>query len=188
LRFRGFVALVQSDLRRHTGAGDLPAFLRCMLEEPGFACTFWLRAVTWLRAEDSSLRLLWPLAGLFKHRLEHKYGVSFNASTPIGPGFRLVHVYSVGVSENSSIGCNCTMMHEVTLGEVERGPRKGSPQIGDDVFIGAGAKILGRITIGSNVAIGANAVVTKDVPDNAVVGGVPATILSYGGAAELTKH
>ena len=70
----------------------------------------------------------------------------------------------------------------VILGEVNRGVRKGSPFIGDNVYIGAGAKVLGSVTVGSNVAIGANAVVTKDVPDSAVVAGVPAVILDDGSA------
>lgn len=183
--FRDYVQIVQSDLYRNAGACDLSAFVKCMVQQPGFACTFWLRTVAWLRSERSALRFLMPFAGLAKHHLEHKYGVSIRASTPIGPGFHLVHVPSVGVSPGSTIGRNCSIMHEVTIGEVKRGPRKGSPSIGDGVFIGAGAKVIGCITVGSNVAIGANAVVINDVPDNAVVGGVPATILSFDGAANL---
>ena len=158
-----------------------------MFTEQAFVCTFWLRAVAWLRTERSALRVLLPFAGLIKRHLGRKYGVYISSLTPIGPGFYLVHVDGVGVDEACTIGCNVTMMHEVTLGEVKRGPRKGSPIIGDGAFIGAGAKVLGGITIGSNVAIGANAVVTKDVPDNAVVGGVPATVLSFDGAAGLVE-
>ena len=68
------------------------------------------------------------------------------------------------------------------LGQQNRGPTMGSPIVGDRVFIAAGAKIIGRIKLGNDLVIGANAVVTKDVPDNAVVGGIPAKVLSLKGS------
>jgi serine O-acetyltransferase len=70
----------------------------------------------------------------------------------------------------------------VTLGQSNRGERRGSPVIGDNVFIGAGAKIFGMIKVGNNAAIGANCVVTKDVPENGVVVGVPGRIISMNGS------
>lgn len=186
--FRGFVHIVRSDLYRQTGASSLSTLVIRMFREPAAACTFWMRAVAWLRSERSALRLLVPIAGLVKQHLERKYDVSIPASVPIGPGLHVVHHHGgVGVSPRCTIGRNCTINGGVFLGDVNRGAHAGAPSIGDDVFIGAGAKIIGRITVGSNVAIGANAVVTKDVPDNAVVGGVPATVLSLNGAAGLTR-
>jgi len=80
------------------------------------------------------------------------------------------------------IGKNCNISHQVTLGIANRGTHKGVPIIGDNVYIGPGAKIIGDINIGNNVAIGANCVVTKDVPDNAVVVGVPGKVISYEGS------
>ena len=70
----------------------------------------------------------------------------------------------------------------VTIGQVNRGKYQGVPTIGNGVYIGPGAKVIGKISIGSNVAIGANAVVTTDVPDNACVAGVPARVISMDGA------
>jgi serine O-acetyltransferase len=185
--FRDFVQIVQSDLERHVEARDLSAFMARMFKEPAFVCSFWLRAVVWLRSERSALGLLMPLAGLIKQHVERKYGVSVPASARIGPGLYVVHVGGIAVSPACTIGRNCTILPGVILGEVNRGARTGSPTIGDDVYIGAGAKVLGGVVVGSNVAIGANAVVTKDVPDNAVVAGVPATILSFDGSAGLAK-
>lgn len=87
-----------------------------------------------------------------------------------GPGFVLVH--STGVVINGAVrgGRDVKIEHQVTIG-AERGL---SPVLGDDLFIGAGAKIVGQVTIGSGVRIGANAVVVKDVPDNMTAVGVPA--------------
>ena len=71
------------------------------------------------------------------------------------------------------------MFNGVTIGSAQRGGL--APRVGNDVIICTGAKLIGNITIGNNAVIGAGAVVTKDVPDNAVVGGVPAKILSMDG-------
>ena len=74
-------------------------------------------------------------------------------------------LYGIIVSHNAIIGENCTIFHQVTIGE----GRGGAPIIGDNVLIGAGAKLIGDIHIGDNVKIGAGCVVTDDVPDNATV-------------------
>lgn len=81
------------------------------------------------------------------------------------------------VSHYASIGKHVWIAQQVTIGQAQH--KNVAPKIGDYVFIGAGAKIIGDITIGNNVTIGANAVVTHDVPDNCVVGGVPAKIIKY---------
>lgn len=72
-------------------------------------------------------------------------------------------------------------MQQVTIGRSLGGRRSGIPTIGNNVFVAAGAKIIGNITIGDNVVIGANAVCVNDIPDNSIVGGVPARILNNEG-------
>jgi len=97
------------------------------------------------------------------------------AGIPILPhGF-----HGVFISQNAVIGKNVTIFHQVTIGSIQTEDSKhpGSPTIGNNVIIGVGAKILGGITIGNNVKIGANSVVVKDIPDNAVVVGVPGKII-----------
>ncbi|MBE6568749.1 MAG: serine acetyltransferase [Ruminococcaceae bacterium] len=79
---------------------------------------------------------------------------------------RLPHgLNGIIVSHNAAIGRNCTIFHQVTIGE----GKDGAPTLGDNVSIGAGAKIIGGVHIGNNVKIGAGCVVTKDVPDGATV-------------------
>lgn len=74
-------------------------------------------------------------------------------------------LYGIFVSHNAIIGKNCTIFHQVTIGE----GKNGAPIIGDNVLIGAGAKIIGNVHIGNNAKIGVNAVIVHDVPDGAVV-------------------
>lgn len=88
------------------------------------------------------------------------FGAQFS-SVPILPH----GLYGIIVSHNAVIGKNCVIFHQVTIGE----GKGGAPTIGDNVFIGAGAKIIGNIKIGSNVTIGAGAVVVEDIPNGATV-------------------
>jgi len=92
----------------------------------------------------------------------------------IGKDMHIIHPLSIVIHPKTIIGDNVGIMHEVTLGS--RGTY-AAPVIGNNVFIGAGAKILGEITIGDNVDIGANSVVLTDVPPNCLVVGVPGRII-----------
>ena len=100
------------------------------------------------------------------------WGASF-ATPPILPHL----LNGIIVSYGAKIGENCKICQQVTIGrDSGSGTHAGEPTIGNNVFIGAGAKIVGKITIGDNVRIGANAVVCRDVPSNCTVVGVPGKI------------
>lgn len=88
------------------------------------------------------------------------YGAQFHSIPHLPHG-----LYGIVVSHNASIGSNACIYHQVTIGE----GKGGAPTIGDNCYIGAGAKILGGIHIGNNVRIGANCIVTTDIPDNTTV-------------------
>ena len=100
----------------------------------------------------------------------------------IGEGLFLGHRNIV--IGNSVIGNNASFHADVTIGGAGRGTDHGTPVIGDSVYFGAGAKVIGKLKVGNNVLIAANAVVVKNVPDNAVVGGVPAKVLNYNGSSD----
>jgi len=104
-------------------------------------------------------------------------GISLPAKCEIGPGLRIHHFGEIVIHDSIKIGANATLYHGVTLG-VKHDEDVQGPVIGNNVYIGAGAKILGDIKIGDNVTIGANAVVLCDVPDNATAIGVPARIVA----------
>ncbi len=92
----------------------------------------------------------------------------------IGGGWVLMHGYGVVLNGGAKIGRNCTMFHGVTIGTTDM---KTFPVIGDNVLIGAGAKILGGIRVGNNVKIGAGAIVVRDVPDHSTMVGLKARII-----------
>lgn len=106
----------------------------------------------------------------------------------IGKGLYLGHYFGIVINEDVIMGCNINLSNDVTIGQTNRGGRKGVPILGNNIYIGPGARIIGKVVIGNNVAIGANAVVTHDVPDNAVVAGVPARIISYSGSVGYVNN
>ena len=111
-----------------------------------------------------------------------KYGISIPHQTSIGSGFYIGHFGGIVVNYKTKIGNNCNISQNVTIGRANRGKKTGCPTLGDNIYIGPGAAIIGKINIGNNVAIGANCVVTHDIPDNAVVVGVPGKVISMAGS------
>ncbi len=106
----------------------------------------------------------------------HFTGIEIHPGAQIGRGLFIDHGMGVVVGQTVVIGNNVTLFQGVTLGGTGKEKGKRHPTIGDNVVIGAGAKVLGNITIGDNVQIGANAVVVKEVPPNCTVVGVPGRI------------
>lgn len=102
-------------------------------------------------------------------------GVEIHPGATIGRRFFIDHGMGIVIGETAEIGDGVMLYHGVTLGGQVRTQTKRHPTVEDDVVIGAGAKVLGPITIGKGSAIGANAVVTKDVPANHIAVGIPAT-------------
>ncbi len=108
-------------------------------------------------------------------------GIEIHPGASIGPGLFIDHGMGVVVGETAVIGNNVTLFQGVTLGGTGKEQGKRHPNIGDNVVIGAGAKVLGNITVGENSYVGANAVVLKDVPPNSTVVGVPGRIAKQDG-------
>ncbi|MDQ4502292.1 serine O-acetyltransferase EpsC [Sinomonas sp. ASV322] len=102
-------------------------------------------------------------------------GIEIHPGATIGRRFFIDHGMGVVIGETSEIGEDVMIYHGVTLGGRSLAKVKRHPTIGDGVTIGAGAKVLGPITIGAGSAVGANAVVVKDAPPNSIVTGIPAT-------------
>lgn len=123
-------------------------------------------------------RHLFFLARLVSQISRFITGIEIHPGAKIGSGLFIDHGMGVVIGETAEIGDNVTIFHGVTLGGTGKDKGKRHPTVGNNVVIGAGAKVLGPIKIGDGAKIGANAVVLKDVPVNATAVGIPArTIL-----------
>ena len=103
-------------------------------------------------------------------------GIEIHPGAKIGKKLFIDHGMGIVIGETTTIGNNCTIYHGVTLGGTGKDKYKRHPDIGDNVIIGCGAKVLGPIKIGNNVRIGANSVVLKEVPSGVTIVGIPGTI------------
>lgn len=111
-------------------------------------------------------------------------GCVIGRNTEFGPGFVLMHPVGVVINSGVKGGKNIVIESGVVIGSARNGLPVQVPRLGDNIFIGSGAKVLGGILIGNNVTIGANAVVIKNVPDGATVVGIPARVVKINGEKE----
>lgn len=176
-------ALILSDLYRYAGDVRLGSFLKHYLFTPGFKYTTVMRLCGYLKGRGWGRVTLYPPLKLLLLRYRYKYGIAIPEYTRVGAGLFINRFGNIMINGDAVIGANCNITHGSMLGQLNRGPRAGCPVLGDEVFLAAGCKVIGNIRLGSRAAVGANAVVTKDVPDDGVVGGIPAKLLSTGGSA-----
>jgi serine O-acetyltransferase len=142
-----------------------------LLAYPGLHAIWFHRAAHWLW--DYGLKL--P-GRVVSHLGRWLTGIEIHPGAIIGPGFFIDHGMGVVIGETAEIAENVTLYHGVTLGGTSWNKGKRHPTLEHDVVVGAGAKILGPITVGARSRIGANAVVVKDVPADSVVVGVPGRV------------
>ena len=181
--------LWRADLYRHLGGqSGFRAGVRAYRLVPGFRFMFWLRLAAMTRASSGLWAVPHLAARLMHRRLRFKYGISIPYQTSIGPGFYIGHFGGIVINEAAVIGRNVNISQGVTIGQANRGLRQGVPVIGEGVYLGPGAVIVGAVNIGKGSAIGANAVVTRDLCENAVAVGIPATIISTEGSAGYVDH
>lgn len=145
--------------------------------EPGTIAVIVYRFGRWTRSVKiplvkQLLRLIYILA---KAVVVMGFGIYIPSKANIGKGFTIHNFSGIFICE-ATIGENFIVFQNVTVGHLRGQP--APPLLGDNVFLGAGAKVLGSVKIGNNVAVGANSVVISDVPDNCTVMGVPARIIS----------
>lgn len=162
------------------GVGKILKIAKLYFCSIGFHYTYWMRLSCYL----STRKYLFPIYLLGRLRLthiSHNSGIQIDPKTQIDKGFYIGHFGTIVINGRSILGKNINISPGVNIGQANRGEHKGTAVIGDNVYIGPGAKIVGAVHIGNNVCIGANAVVTHDVPDNACVAGVPAQIISMKG-------
>lgn len=160
---------VQAFCRQRTGG--MPRKLIACLRSPGLQAVLCYRFGHWLLSRNRALRLLLePLFLIFNLYIQVCWGIELERAARIGPGFIIAHFGGITLSGAALIGANFNLCQCTTIGLAGAGAREGAPVIGNDVYVAPGARLFGKITIGNNVKIGANTVIHRDVPDNAVVG------------------
>jgi serine O-acetyltransferase len=149
---------------------DLRTLVRGLLSQ-GFQAIFVYRVFHWFYERGIPTQ---PLRFFVERFIEMTTGISIPAEVQIGKGLRIHHFGGIIIHSEAVIGEGCTLYHGATLGDL--GGWGGAPLIGNDVLIGAGAKILGNVDIGDHCRIGANAVVRTSVPPYCIAVGVPAVV------------
>lgn len=151
-------------------------FLQPLLYFKGFQAIQAHRVANWLWRDDRK-----DLAYFIQMRVSEQFGVDIHPAAKIGQGIMIDHAHSVVIGETAVVGDNVSMLHSVTLGGTGKEDDIRHPTIGDGVLIGAGAKVLGDITVGSCSRIAAGSVVLQDVPPCKTVAGVPAKVVGKAG-------
>ena len=160
---------IQAVLERDPAARTAIEVLCCY---PGLHAIWGHRIAHWMWTHRIKL-----LARLVSHVARGVTGIEIHPGAKVGPGFFVDHGMGVVIGETAEVGADVTLYHGVTLGGTSLLKEKRHPTLEEHVVVGAGAKILGAITIGHDSRIGANAVVVKSVPPNSVVVGVPGEVV-----------
>lgn len=170
---KGFFASLRRDVRsvlqRDPAARN---WVEVVLVYPGLHAIWSHRISHWLWTHHMKLPGRW-----LSQITRNMTGIEIHPGAIIGRGLFIDHGMGVVIGETAEIGIDVTLYHGVTLGGTSLAKGKRHPTIADRVVIGAGAKVLGAITVGADSRIGANAVVVKSVPENSVVVGVPGQII-----------
>lgn len=188
MKWRELCTCLRADLYRCSARTNIGALIKYVLVGASFKFIFWMRLCKYLHEKSFLWGPVYYPARIILNHYMLKFGLQVSFYADIGPGLLMGHYGGIVVSGEAKIGKNCNLSQGVTIGVAGRDANRGFPVIGDNVYIAANAVIVGAITVGNNVAIGANCVVTKDVPDNAVVVGVPGKVISDKGSREFVNR
>jgi serine O-acetyltransferase len=165
----GFWALVREDLVANGGDRT----------RPGYRAMFMYRLGVWrMGLRPKIIRAPFSLLYRYLHRrVRNVYGIELHYTTKIGRRFRIAHQGAIVIHEHATIGDDCTIRQGATIGAAGDYSEEKAPVIGNGVSIGAGAMVLGKVTVGDGATIGPNAVVTMNVPAGAIATATPARII-----------
>jgi len=184
-----FQTVIRADLWRYYGRDDRTAFWKAFRKIPGFRFSYFLRKCQAARHRPRWLRIASTLPyRLLLDHYRYRYGFEIAVESKIGPGLYIGHFGRLVVHPQCQLGSNVNLSPGVVIGQTNRGRRQGVPVIGNCVWIGSNAVVVGGIKVGNHVMIAPGAYVNFDVPDNAVVVGNPGQIVSYGGTDRYVEH
>lgn len=165
--------LLKADLYRINGADDAREFLSNWWTNPAFVYVMWFRIAQAARRHPLWRILIYPIARWRLGCCHYRTGIRIPLSVKAGPGLLIGHWGAVWISPECSFGANCSLGNGINIGGAGGSGKRGVPKLGDNVFIGPGAKLSEPITIGQEAAVMANTVVATDVPPGAIALGVP---------------
>ena len=166
--------IVKSDLYRYTNKEYTVSSFLTTLRIPGFRYLFFLRMAAFAKKKS----IPWFFYRMILRNYSYKFGYQIPFSTKIGEGFFIGHFGTIVVNDKTVIGKNCNISPGVTIGQANRGKLEGTPVIGNNVWMGTNALIVGNIHIGNDVLIAPGAFVNFDVPDHSMVIGNPGKIIA----------
>lgn len=169
------IRTIKADLFRRQGKSSNKDLLSALFRVPQFKLVYLKRKCEYFSNKN---RMMYYLYRFLYEKYQIKYNTQIPALTKIGIGFVIGHYGGIVINPATVIGKNVNVFNGVLIGAEFRGRRKGTPVIGNEVWIGSNAVLIGSIQIGNNVLIAPNSYVNFDVPDNSVVIGNPAKIVN----------
>ncbi len=177
--YKELLFLWNADCYRYKGKRGWKQIIFTLFKRRSYRIIFLFRLCKYLKAKNMILYL--PVYFMYRFVCAF-YNVDLPVVTDAGPGLYMFHCYGIVINGDTIIGSNCNISHGVSIGKASRGKRIGTATIGNNVYLGPGAKIVGRVHIGDHAVIGANAVVVEDVPEKAVLANPKAIVLNFTGS------
>lgn len=165
------------------------SLLAALWVSPGTVASVHYRLAHWAWNGRTPAHLAARLPLLVAQRFVEVWsGMSLAPQATIGPGLYVGHFGGVIVNGDAVLGVNVNLSQGVTIGVGGRGDTRGCPRLGDRCYVGPGAKLFGSITLGDDVAVGANAVVTRSAEAGSVLAGSPARVVGDGGSFDFVQY
>jgi serine O-acetyltransferase len=179
----------RGDLYRYSGVHGFRANFRTFLGNPGARyMVVWRERKALEGARGPIGRVLRIFYRLLLYRMRFRFGFDIPIEAEIGPGLYIGHFGRLTVNPGVKIGANVNLSPGVALGGTYRGSKAGAPTLGNRVWIGTNAVVVGRVNVGDGAMIAPNAFVNFDVPENAVVVGNPGQVVSDHGSRDYVNH
>jgi serine O-acetyltransferase len=172
------------DVRRFAAAGGGSAWKNVLLQ-PGLWALLEYRLEAAVQRSRRPRLLTAPARValiLWSRVVQMTTGICLPSTATLGPGLHIPHAGTIVLHARTVLGRDCCLTQGVTIGISGTGERRGVPRLGDRVYVGANAVVVGPIQVGNDVVIGANSLVNRDVPDHATVVGVPAVVVNRKGS------
>ncbi|MEN3941317.1 biotin/lipoyl-containing protein [Prosthecobacter sp. SYSU 5D2] len=174
-----FLELLRADAYRINGRDDFGELFRQWRTNPAFQYLIWFRMAQAARKSPLLKFFVYPVAVWRMVQCHYQSGIRIPLSVKAGPGLLIGHWGGIWINPNCTFGSNCSLNNDINMGEAGGSGLRGVPQLGDNVYIGPGARLAGAITLYQESSVMANTVVTSDLPPGAIALGVPHKITGH---------